>query len=105
MLNSKKLAIFLLIIILSLGLREVPYINIFVVRQLWLVYSLLLFFLFFPLLPAHLFKLIILLLMTALLFALLKLDYLAEMEGVAIYFLLWLIVGLRIKEFFQKTRG
>lgn len=105
MVNYKKFTFALLLLIITLILREIPYINILVVRELWVFYLILLFLLIFPLSPRRLSLLVIFLFLTALFFSFLKLTYFSELAGVTIYFLLWLVVGLRIKEFFKKTRG
>lgn len=102
--KQKKLTLVLFLAILSLILREMPYINIFVVRQLWLFYPFLLFFLIFPL-PIKAFILsLVFVFFAALILTYLKLTYFAELTGVLIYFLLWIIWFLKIKDYFQKMR-
>lgn len=101
---SKKLTWALLLTILALILKEMPYINLLVVKPLWLFYLVLIFLFFFPLKVPILFILTILLLALALAATFYQLTYFAELAGLVIYFLLWFIAGLKVKEYLQKTK-
>lgn len=102
--KQKKLTLLLFLTILSLILRETPYLNIFVVQQLWLFYPVLLFFLIFPIPTVALILSLVIAFLAALIFTYLKLTYFAELAGIIIYFLLWLLCFLKIKDYFQKMR-
>lgn len=97
-LEKQKILIIFGFLVLSLILRELPYVNVLVAGKLWIFYGLLFLFLIFPwkVHPSLLILLSMFLLLTALLFTLAKLYNFAEILGLAIYFLLWLAVILRI---------
>jgi len=113
MFSSKKIIFFLILIILSLVLREMPYVNVLVAGKLWIFYLVLLFLLFFFPFASYFSKtatssalviFTILVIFSLFLFTIFKITYFAEMIGVVFYFLLWLIVCLKMMEFFRKTR-
>lgn len=104
MFNLKKIIFLLLFIILSLIVRETPYINIFLIGKLWMFYLLVLFLFLFPLSVFPLFILLILFLLVAFILTIFKLTYFAESIGVVIYFLLWVIFLLKLKEFLKKEK-
>lgn len=105
--DKKNLTFILLILlIISLALRELPYINILVAGRLWIFYGLLLFLLIFPWKiryspPLVLILLSGLLLLGAFLLTLGRFFTFAEMFGVVIYFLLWAAVIFKITDLWK----
>lgn len=107
MFQKKIIFITILLLLLSLIIRELPYINVLVAGKIWIFYGLLFLFLIFPwkVHPSLLILLSMFLLLTALLFTLAKLYNFTEILGLAIYFLLWLAVILRIVDFLKSEKN
>lgn len=90
----KKLFLYILLILATLFLRDLPYFNVLFIHQLWIVYFILLLILLFTsikfdrriVVGASFF-----LLLVALVLTLLKMSFFADAVGVFLYFLLWFI--------------
>ena len=99
MINNRNTVIFLLFILVTLFLRDVPYLNVFFVNKLWIFYLFLLAFFLIYMLRAKLKYLIYLclaLIIPTLLFILVKLNYFADAVGIFVYFFLWIVVAVKI---------
>lgn len=101
--EKTKILLILVLLLLSLVFRELPYVNVLVAGKLWIFYGLLLLVLIFvrkirnlPLVLLGIFFLFIAFLLT-----LFNLNFFAEILGLGIYFLLWLAVILKIIDFLK----
>lgn len=107
MVNSKQLFVFLILILVTLLLRDLPYVNVVFISRLWLVYFAILMFV---ILASLKFRVTILWYTTIALFVmsfmltLMRLPFFAESVGVLIYFFLWIIVIHRLIEFAKDRR-
>lgn len=90
---NKKLFFLFAILIIALFLQETPYLNIFVVNKIWIVYFII-FFALFPLKQSKiLFYSIFSILFLALISSLLNLYNFAEFFGNLLYFFLfWILI-------------
>lgn len=107
MLSGKKLLTLFILILLTLFLRDLPYVNVTFIGKMWLIYFALLLF---TILVSIRFRVIFLwyatfvLFFAALILTLLRLPFFAESVGVLIYFLLWAIVIYRLMSFIKGWR-
>lgn len=105
MINNKQLFALSILILLTLFLRDLPYINIVFISRLWLIYFAILMFV---ILATIKFRVILLWYVTIALFigafvlTLMRLSFFAESIGVLIYFSLWVIIIHRLIGF---TKG
>ena len=95
--NNKKLTLFIVFLFIVLFLRDTPYLNVFVINKIWILYIILFFFLFPPRNQIHFFLFAFVCLILALFITLFKFYILAEIFGTIAYFLLWTVVVLKIK--------
>lgn len=97
----------MLLIVLTLFLRDLPYLNVLFISRIWLIYFAILLFV---LLAGIKFRVTIMWIATYLLFGwafvltVLRLPFFAEFIGVFIYFLLWAIVFHRLIGFYKDKR-
>ncbi len=107
MLSNKQIFILLILVMLALLLRDVPYLNILFISRIWLIYFAILLFVLFAGIK---FRVTIIWLATYMLFGtafvltILRLPFFAEFIGVLIFFLLWTIVIHRLIGFFKDKR-
>lgn len=96
--NVKKIILVIALLILLLLIRDVPYLNIFVINKVWIGYIILLFFLFPPKNVKHLFYLTAFFFCMGVLFVFINFPLISEAQGIILYFLLWIVLVLKIKE-------
>lgn len=107
MTNSKQLFILLIFILLTLLLRDLPYLNVALISKIWLIYFAILFFV---ILSSVKFRVILLWYLTFALFfisfvlTLMPLPFFAESIGILIYFSLWAIVIHKLIGFAKDRR-
>lgn len=99
--NQKKIWIFLIVLIFILFLRDAPYVNLYFIGRVWLLYVLILlvflFNLFYSFRRNVNIVVILFLLFFSLLLTLLNLTKIAEAVGVIPYLLLWIVVVTKIR--------
>lgn len=104
--QNKKLVIFFFLLSFTLFLRDVPYLNIYLSDKLWLVYIylIILYFIFSirTIMKLVKIKIIMLALFLAFIFTILNLSIFSEIIGSAIYFLLWIILIIKIHSLFKS---
>ena len=94
MISQRRLVWLSIFILLTLLLRDLPYVNVVVINKMWIIYLLILLFIA---LSSIKFKVSIVLYTTILLFliafiwTLLRLNFFADAIGSLIYFSLWII--------------
>lgn len=96
-----KLFVYLMIILLTLFLRDLPYFNVYVIRQLWLVYFLLFLTAIFSNLKISsnaVLSLSLLFLLAMLVLSLLKFTFFAEAMGIFLYFLFWILIIFAVRD-------
>jgi len=107
MVSNKQLFVLLTLVILTLLLRDSPYMNVLFIGRIWLFYFAILLFLIFI---AIKFKVVFLwygafiLCILAFVFVVLRLPFFAELNGVLIYFALWIIVIHKLIDFVRNKR-
>lgn len=107
MVSSKKFLMLFILILLTLFLRDLPYLNVTFIGKMWLIYFALLLFI---ILVSIRFRVMFFWYATFVLFfaafvlTLLRLPFFAESVGVLIYFLLWAIVIHRLMSFIKGWR-
>lgn len=107
MLSNKQIFILLILVLLTLFLRDLPYLNVLFISRIWLMYFAILLFVLFAGIK---FRATIIWLATyvllgvAFVLTILQLPFFAEFIGVLIFFLLWAIVVHRLIGFF-KDKG
>lgn len=95
MINSKQLFVLLILILLTLFLRDLPYLNVIFISRIWLVYFALLFFVILSLLKFRVIFLwygIFTLFLIVGMLTIMHLPFFSESIGVLIYFSFWAIV-------------
>ena len=97
MIQGKKTLIIITLIIISLFVRELPYVNVLFANRIWIFYVFLFIFLYPIRKKEHLFTIAASFLLFALVFTLLDLDPFAEVLGDLIYGLLWIVLFLHIR--------
>lgn len=101
---TKKSVFLIFFLLLVLFLRDTPYINVYIIDKVWILY-IALFFVAFP--PRSIFHLVILtlaFLIIAYIFTLLKFLIIAEIFGMVIYFVLVVVIILKIYLFISDLR-
>lgn len=101
---TKKFAFLIFFLLLVLFLRDTPYINVYIINKIWILY-IALFFIAFP--PRSIFHLVILtlaLLIIANVFTFLNFLIIAEIFGMIIYFVLVIVIILKIYLFISDLR-
>ena len=102
MFNNKYLYLISLLILFTLLIRDLPYINVAIIGRIWIIYLLILLVI---LLTSIKFKYSLFLYATAILFfvafllTILTLGFMADAIGVLIYFSLWVLLIHAILEF------
>lgn len=91
-------------IVMSLFLKEIPYVNLFSVKYLCLFYLAILLLLLSPFSIKMILTIILIMLFIALIFSLWQFNYLVELLGIAIYFLAWLAAVLEISHFLRREK-
>lgn len=97
--DQRLLIVFLITTLILLFLRDAPYINVFIINKLWLVYILLILvivFFFIPRKESYLWRTLFSLPFVALIFTLLRITIAAEVIGVVLYSILWFAVIFKI---------
>lgn len=89
--KNKKLVTFFALFLILILLRDIPYINIFVIDKVWIAYSVLLFVLLLPRNISFFFILAIGFIIGAFLSTLIKFSVVAEIFGIVLYVLLWIV--------------
>lgn len=105
MTNDRKLLFAFLFVTLILLLRDTPYLNILVINRLWIVYILVLAiiaFLFIPRREGYLIPVLFFALFLSLILILTGITFVAEVIGIVIYVLLWLIVVHKVIAFVRE---
>lgn len=100
--SKNKLFFFFVLLLFLLLLRDLPYVNILFIDQLWIIYA---FILVYVLLPRNLPLLIFLLfffLIASLIFMLSNFAVMAEALGIVIFGLLCVIMLLKVLEIIKK---
>ena len=107
--NDRRFIIIFLLIIFTLLLRDAPYLNVFIINKLWIVYILLIAVIVFSFIPkktVYLWSTLFLLPFIALIFALTKITIAAEVIGVILYSILWFVAIYKIFSFMgEKEDG
>lgn len=99
---SKRFYIFFLFLVATLFLRDVPYVNVFIINKIWIIYILLfMVFILPPISQKHLLMMLFMLLPLALIFTLFKLIIASEIIGVLIYVML---IGVVVYRFFSLLK-
>lgn len=94
MLTPRHIFAFSMLILFTLFLRDLPYINVFVIGKIWIVYLIILLLLLITIIKFNVSIISYVtgaLLLASLVLTLLDLSFFAEMIGVFIYFSLWII--------------
>ena len=103
MTHQRKLMGIILFLLILLFFRDVPYVNIFVINRVWMLYLLLIFYL----LPFRNIAIkyigVAASFMLSLLFTLLSFPVGAEILGVIIYVCFWVIALYKAYLFFRST--
>ena len=105
--RSKQFFVLLILILLTLLLRDLPYVNVVFISRIWLIYFAILFFV---LLAGIKFRVILLwystfvLLIAAFVLALMGLPFFSESVGMLIYFSLWAVVIHALIGFAKERR-
>jgi hypothetical protein len=84
-----------MVILLTLLIRDLPYINVTIINKIWIIYLLLLLVLALMSIRfryAHILLCTSILIFTAFVLELLSIVFVADMIGIFIYFLLWIIL-------------
>lgn len=102
MIKHIKLLILLTAIILSLLVRELPYINVLFISKLWIFYILLFFFLYPPKRMGFIIFMIFLLLGIIVICSILDLGVFAEVIGSFVFVLLCIFFGLKLFYFLKE---
>ena len=107
--SDRKLIIIFLFIIFTLLLRDAPYLNVFIISKLWIVFILLISAIVFSFIPrktVYLWGILFLLPFIALIFVLTKITIAAEVIGVIFYSILWFVALYKIFSFMgEKEDG
>ncbi len=103
--DRRLLIAFLFTTLILLLLRDVPYINVYIINKLWVAYVLLILvivFFFIPRKESYLWGTLFFLPFIALIFTLLRIKIAAEVIGVVLFLILWLAVLLKIISFVRE---
>ena len=106
--KDRRIIIAFLFIIIILLLRDAPYINVFVIDKLWVVYILLILGAVFSLIPrkeSYLWGVLFFLPLIPLIFTLVKIPIAAEFIGVVFYSILWFAVLIKIVSFVREKNN
>ncbi len=105
MITTKHIFALSLVILFTLLLRDLPYINVIIIGKIWIIYLLILLLF---LLSSIRFKfamvsyLTILLFLAAFVLTLFNLTFFAEAIGILIYFSLWILFVNKVIMFFTE---
>lgn len=91
--NNRKTFLFFWILLITLLLRDVPYINIIFINQLWIVYLLLLIIYIFSNVTIyfkHVFFTSLFFFVIAMVLSLYRLSFIAEAVGILLYLFFWI---------------
>lgn len=105
MTNDRRPIVALLFIMLILLLRDTPYLNILIINKLWIVYLLvvaIIAFFFIPRNKGYLTIALFVSLFLALILILTGITFVAEVIGIILYVLLWLIVLHKVTSFVRE---
>lgn len=105
MFGSKRFLLFILLILFTLFLRDLPYFNVLFIDKLWIFYFFLfLLFLFYSIKVniRYVYFVCFVLFFLAFVFSLLRLEFFAHVSGIFIYFLLWIIIVSKIYTFLKE---
>ena len=107
MINGKQFFVLLILILLTLLLRDLPYLNVVFISRIWLIYFAILFFV---ILASIKFRVILLwyatfaLFLVAFVLTLMRLPFFSESAGILIYFSLWAIVIHVLVAFIKRKK-
>lgn len=99
--SNRKIFLFLWVLLVTLLLRDVPYLNVLFINQLWIVYLLMLFIFIFSnvtIYLRHVFITALLFFAFALVLSLFKFVFLAESVGILVYLFFWIILTLVLRD-------
>lgn len=107
MIRDKKILLFIIALLITLIARDMPYINVFIIDKIWVIYAIFIVvfsLLFIPLRFAFFSTGVVILFSASIVFTLLKYSALAEISGLGIYFFLWVIVIYKIRKLIQSPK-
>ena len=94
--NNKYLYLISLLVLFTLLIRDLPYINVAIIGRIWILYLLILLVVVLTSLKFQ-YQLVLwatyLLFVVAFVFTLLAIPFVAESIGILIYFALWVLLG------------
>src|SRR5574341_2244881 len=99
MLDGKKLLLLFILVVFTLFLRDLPYVNVTFISRMWLIYFALLLFIVLISIKfrvGFLWFAIFLLSTVAFVLTFMRLPFFAESIGILIYFFLWAILIHRL---------
>lgn len=103
----KQLFILSMLILITLFLRDLPYINVVIINKMWILYIVILLLV---LLSSIKFRVVVVSYLTGVLFftafvlTLLKLNFFAEAIGALVYFFLWILFIHRLITYHREMR-
>ena len=99
---TKKLFIYTSLLTGILILRDVPFINLYFIDKVWVIYLVAFLLIFLPKRFGILFYACLISLFLAFLFTMLNYIFASELLGIVVYFLMWILV---CKESFKIIRS
>jgi len=102
MIKNRKLLIILTVLILSLLVRELPYVNVLFLNKLWVFYIFLFLYLFPPKRKKFILFLIFLLLGIILILTILNFVVFAEAIGNIIFMLVLVFLVMKLSDFLKE---
>lgn len=97
--HNRKMFFFIWILLITLLLRDIPYINVLFINHLWIVYLLILFFFLFSnvrISLRHVLYATLLFFAGAFTLSLFRFVFMAEAVGILLYFFFWIIFVLKL---------
>lgn len=85
-----------------LFLRDAPFINLYFINKVWIIYLIALFIILLPSGTKKLFNLVFVFLLLSLAFTIFSYPSISEALGVVIYFLFWIIVSREIMSLIRR---
>lgn len=103
--DNRKMFFLVTILIFVMMIGSLPYINVFLLDKIVIIYASLLFISIFPVNYLLFFLTSVIFLVLALLATLLKLTSYAEILGVIVYFFIWLSFACRVQKMISELKG
>lgn len=97
MLSYKKILILLMLTLIILITRDLPYVNVFIIDKVWMIYLAMLFLLYFPTNIKFYYFATGFFIFLDLLASLIHLPIISEILGILIFILLWILLIFKIK--------